>query len=373
MLLLIVIYLAFVSLGLPDSMLGSAWPVISTKWQLPLDGAGYVSLILVGSTIVSSFLSGQVIRKFGTAKVTIFSCGITGCSLLGYSIAPSYGWLILFSIPLGLGAGAVDAALNGYVAKHYKAHHMNWLHAFWGIGASLGPMIMSVFVLSSWQRGYRVVGFMQLSLFVIMLLTVSVWPKETHSVEKETEKPETIKLEGRYYAYLSFLIYCMTEFSVGLWSASYLVEIKTFDPTLAARAVAMFYAGITCGRMLSGFLSIRVRNKHLIFYGLFIGILSVIGVLVLKNPLMIVLSMTGIGVGLAPFYPSMMHETPKHFGEENASNIIGHQVGFAATGSAVMPPIIGFFLNHSSLTLLPFILLFALGVLCVCVLKLYKK
>ena len=155
MVLLIIIYMAFISLGLPDSILGTAWPTIQLDWSLPIDAAGYISLIGVSGSIVSSFLSGRIIRKFGTSKVTLFSCMMTGFALLGYSLAPSYIWLLLFAVPLGFGGGSVDAALNNYVATHYEAHHMNWLHSFWGIGATMGPIIMSGFLLSSWQMGYR--------------------------------------------------------------------------------------------------------------------------------------------------------------------------------------------------------------------------
>lgn len=371
MILLVIIYLAFISLGLPDSILGSAWPVISSEWGLPLDAAGYISFVLIGSTIFSSFMSGRMIKKYGTAKLTIFSCGLTGLSLLGYAFAPSYTWLLGLSIPLGLGAGSVDAALNNYVATHYKAHHMNWLHAFWGVGASLGPMIMSVYLLTSWHIGYRVVALIQLSLFVLFVVSYKLWPKENFETQEHPEK-NVFKIKGASYAYLSFLLYCMAEFSVGLWSASYLVNIKALSPEIAARYVAIYYGGITIGRILSGCLAFKLKNKQLIIYGLSLSIVAISMLIFVESSLLLLIALTCFGMGLAPFYPSMIHETPKHFGQENAQTIIGHQVGFAATGSAILPPVIGAVLKRTSLVYFPWIILISLFLVGICVVNLYR-
>ncbi|MCH4889249.1 MFS transporter [Acidaminobacter sp. JC074] len=372
MVLLVIIYMAFISLGLPDSILGSAWPTIHTEWGLPLDAAGYISFICVSGTIVSSFMSGRVIRRFGTAKVTLIACTMTGLSLLGYSFAPSYIWLLLLAVPLGLGGGSVDAALNNYVATHYEAHHMNWLHSFWGVGATAGPVIMSGYLLRSWQLGYRTISMIQLTLAVILFLTLRLWPKEQIQIADEHLEKGAFKVKGVKYALAVFLFYCMSEFSTGLWGATYLVKVKSLSPDTAARFIAIYYGGITLGRMVSGFLTFRLSNQQLIRYGTYLSI-GAMALLMLPLPkfgLMIALLL--IGFGLAPIFPAMIHETPNHFGKELSQTVIGYQVAFAGIGSAFLPPVIGLIVKHTSMWILPIILILGMVLVLICTGKVFK-
>lgn len=370
MIILVIIYLAFISLGLPDSVLGSAWPAIRIDWTLPLDGAGYISLVLVSGSILSSFMSGRIIRRFGTARVTLISCMMTGLALLGYSLAPSYVWLLLLALPLGLGGGSVDAALNNYVANHYKAHHMNWLHAFWGLGATLGPVIMSLHIAKSWQAGYRTIAMIQLSLAVIILLTLGAWPKEKH--EQVEEKNKLDNLKGVPFALGVFLFYCMIEFSTGLWGASYLVESKGISPKLAARFIAMYYGGITLGRIISGFLSFKWDNKQMIQIGIGLSSAALVMMLLPLPQYISLVSLILLGIGLAPIFPSMIHETPHHFSKESSQTIIGYQMAFGGIGSAFLPPLIGILIKFTNINLFPVILLGGMCLLVVCVYKLFN-
>lgn len=372
MILLIIIYLAFISLGLPDSVLGSAWPVIHTEWGLPLDAAGYVSLIGVSGSIVSSFLSGRIIKRFGTAKVTLLSCLMTGLALLGYSFAPSYIWLLILAVPLGFGGGSVDAALNNYVATHYKAHHMNWLHSFWGVGATMGPIIMSGYLLTSWQMGYRTISFLQLSLALVLLLTLGLWPKEKIQVSDEHLDKNVIRIKGVKYALMVFMFYCMAEFSTGLWGASYLVQVKDLSAETAARLVAMYYGGITIGRMVSGFLTFRFTNKALVRYGVYLSILAMILLMLPLPSGFMMIALLLFGFGLAPIFPAMIHETPNHFGKEVSQTVIGYQMAFAGIGSAFLPPIIGLVVRSFSLNLLPLIIIGGMLMVLISANKVFK-
>ena len=363
MILLIIIYLAFISLGLPDSILGSAWPAIQSGWSLPLDAAGWISFLVVGSTIISSFLSGKVIKRFGTGKVTMFSCLMTGLALLGFSFAPSYIWLLVFAIPLGLGGGSVDAALNNYVATHYHAHHMNWLHSFWGVGATLGPIIMAGYLATSWQTGFRTISLLQLTLAAVLILTISLWPKKKEHIEDVSKSKGVFKIKGVKYALAIFLFYCAVEFSLGLWGSSYLVQIKGLTPATGARFVALYYGGITVGRMISGFLSFKLTNKQLILIGIYTAFVGIV-LLVLPLPSWsLIIAMPVIGLGLAPIFPSMIHETPKHFGKDVSQTIVGYQMAFGGIGSAFLPPTIGFIVSKTSLGLFPYLLMLAMVVL----------
>lgn len=367
MVLIIIIYLAFVSLGLPDSILGTAWPLMRAEWMLPIDQGGYVSFLIIGSTILSSFLSGHVIKRFGTAKVTFFSCTMTGLALLGFSFAPSYYWLLPLAIPLGLGGGAVDAALNHYVASHYQAHHMNWLHSFWGVGATLGPIIMSVFLTTSWRYGYRTISILQLSLAVVLLLTLRLWPKETfEDVEHTKNNQKVIHVKGVKYALMIFMFYCMVEFSTGLWGSSYLVSQKNLAPEMAARFVALFYGGITVGRVVAGFLSFKFTNKQMIVGGITIALVSILLFLLPLPSMMYGVLFLSLGLGLAPIFPSMIHETPVHFGKEMSQKIIGYQMGFGGIGSAFLPPLIGILVRNTSMAVFPYILFGGLVILAFC-------
>jgi fucose permease len=366
---LIIIYLAFISLGLPDSLLGTAWPIMKLDINAPLAAAGVVSMIIAGGTIFSSLASGTVVKKLGTGKVTFISCLMTASALLGFSLSPSLYWLMLLAIPLGLGAGSVDAALNNYVATHYEAHHMSWLHCFWGVGATVGPIIMSGFIANgnAWRKGYLTVSALQFTLTVLLFFTLPLWNKvgKTHnknetdiSVDSDSnatkavnEKP--LKLKGVKFALITFLFYCGAEATVGLWGSSFLVQIKGLEVATAAQWVSLYYGGITAGRFITGFITMKLSNPKIIRIGLLIAFS---GALLLLLPLPNVFSLAGfllVGLGFAPIYPCMIHETPVRFGSSNSQKIIGYQMATAYTGSTFLPPLLGLIASKFTMMLMP--------------------
>jgi fucose permease len=360
---LLIIYLAFISLGLPDSLLGSAWPVIWPEIGSSVGAAGLVSMIVAAGTIVSSLASGRMIRKLGTGSITLLSCLLTAVALLGFSLAPSLAWFIMLAIPLGLGAGAVDAALNHYVAEHYEAHHMNWLHCFWGVGATAGPFIMAASIAGqhSWRGGYAVVAGIQFSLVIVLLLTLPLWkrvaanrqaPDRSDSREvHEADEGLTIKLlniKGVKPTLFAFLLYCGIEMTVGLWGASYLVGTRNVSAQVAAGWVSLYYAGITFGRLITGFLTLKVSNLLLIRYGQWI---TIIGGIVLLLPLSSGFAAGGlvlIGLGLAPIYPGLLHETPTRFGLSDGGCLYRNHISSTAFWTAGIESRDGFFSNRCS-------------------------
>jgi len=371
-LLLALIYFAFISLGLPDSLLGVSWPVMQQEWSMELDAAGLIALLITGSTITSALLSGHIIHRFGTGKVTFISCLMTGLALLGFSFSPNYYWLLVLSVPLGLGAGSVDTALNNYVALHFKAHHMNWLHSFWGVGATLGPIIMATTLSNglNWRIGYRTIAFIQLSLAFLLFISLPLWSRHIKLTEEKnkkdlvtqpslTESKNNIKtnpfrIKGVIYAILIFLFYCTIETSIGLWGSSYLTKSKGVSVETAALWIALYYGGITIGRFVSGFISFKLNNDQMIKLGMTIAVVgSVLLALPLPNILLIFPLML-IGLGLAPIFPAMIHETPVRFGRKNSQHIIGYQMAFGYIGIAVLPPVMGVIINLTTTNLLPF-------------------
>ncbi|NIK80275.1 fucose permease [Paenibacillus castaneae] len=379
---LIIIYLAFISLGLPDSLLGSAWPVMRLDLNASLGTAGIISMVIAGSTIVSSLLSGTVLKRFGTGKVTLVSCMMTAVALLGFAWSPSLIWLIIFALPLGLGAGSVDAGLNSYVAAHYKAHHMSWLHCFWGVGATLGPIIMASFISGQdlWRQGYLTVAGIQFILVIILFASLPLWdkiaksstvshgesPNELHNQELEqaSEHTKPWNVKGVKLAMLTFLFYCGVEASMGLWGSSFLVNIKDLPASTAAKWVSLFYLGITFGRFITGFITFKMSNRKLIRYG---QMIALVGTLLLVLPFPTIVSLVGfmtIGLGLAPIFPCMLHETPKRFGQKHAQSIMGYQMATAYTGSTFIPPIIGLLASYSTMGIFPtIIIVFAIAML----------
>ena len=373
-LILIIIYLAFISLGLPDSLLGSAWPVMQTDLSVGFSSAGIISMIISGGTIVSSLLSCKFINRFGTGKVTFVSVTMTAVALLGFSISPSFIWLCIIAIPLGLGAGSVDTALNNFVALHYKAKHMRWLHCFWGIGATSGPVIMSLFIAKNngWQKGYFTISLIQFSLVFLLFITLPLWKmfekndEESLDKKEDIEKISPLKMPGVKLALLSFVCYCAAESTAGLWGSSYLVNYKGLSADNAARWISLFYAGITLGRFLTGFLTMKFNNLILIRSG---QVICIIGVVCLLLPLPIYFSMISlilIGLGCAPIYPCMIHETPTRFGKVESQSIIGLQMAFAYIGSTFMPPILGFIASKSSIMIFPYFLLCYILIMFIC-------
>ncbi|GIO97081.1 MFS transporter [Paenibacillus lautus] len=380
---LLIIYLAFISLGLPDSLLGVAWPAMQPDIGAAFESAGLLSMVVTGGTIVSSLISGSVIERFGTGMVTLVSCLLTASALFGFAYAPSLFWLILLAIPLGLGAGAVDTGLNHYVANHYKAHHMSWLHCFWGVGATLGPIIMSYSMGTNdaWRDGYYTVSMLQFALVFILLLTLPLWRivasqhrQPEGMLEEQTGNESTnsdkaivqkhgkpLQIRGVKITLLAFLFYCGVEATVGLWGASFLVGTQDLPPETAAVWVSMYYGGITFGRFITGFVTLRLNNRTLIRAG---QVTAIAGAVLLLLPLHSYLSLIGlivIGLGLAPIFPCLLHETPARFGKAQSSRIMGYQMAVAYTGTTILPPLFGLVAAQISIGLLPVvILLFAL-------------
>lgn len=357
-LLLIVIYLAFISLGLPDSLLGPAWPSVYIDLNVPIHFAGVISMIVAGGTVISSLFSARFIDRFGVASVTTFSVLMTALALLGFSYSQHFIFLCLLAIPLGLGAGCVDAALNNYVALHYKAKHMNWLHCFWGIGAAIGPMIMARYLTlgKSWTDGYHTVGWIQICLVMMLLISVPLWVKKKS--EQHTEEPEIktsfktlLNIPGLKQALIVFFCYCTIEATFGLWGASYLVFVRDFEPDDAARLVSIYYAGITFGRFTSGFMAEKFSNQRLVYIGQGVIILG-LTVLLLPFKITLLLGFFLIGLGCAPIFPSLLHETPRNFGEKYAQAIMGMQMASAYIGITLMPLLFGnlaSYVSYSSL------------------------
>ncbi len=377
-LFLLIIYLTFISLGLPDSMLGAAWPVMQPGFQVPYDYAGFASMVVTGGTIIASLLSGRLIDRFGTGLVTLVSVGMTAGALLGISWAPTFPWLVAMAVPLGLGAGAVDSGINAYVAEHYKAHHMNWLHCFWGVGAMAGPLILSHAIAQghSWRTGYGTVGAVQASLVAILLLSLPLWDRTR--VEATSDGDEgggradrlglfaPLKLPGAKFALGTLLFYCGIESSVNLWGSSYLVHAKGLEAATAAGWIAGFFGAITLGRFLVGFLSMKLSNKRLIRLG---GRIVLGGAALLMAPLpptFALVAIALIGLGCAPIFPSMLHETPVNFGSQHAPRLVGFQMAAAYVGATLMPPLFGFLSSHLGLASLPLFLLAYTGVMLVC-------
>ncbi|SMF84236.1 Fucose permease [Paenibacillus uliginis N3/975] len=369
-LFLIIIYLSFISLGLPDSLLGAAWPVIQADFGAPFGVAGVLSIIIAAGTIVSSLASGAVLKRLGTGQVTLISCFMTAAALLGFYFAPSIIWLMVLALPLGLGAGSVDAALNNYVATHYKAHHMSWLHCFWGVGATLGPIIMSGFIREHdlWRDGYLTVAVIQFALVVVLFITLPLWKRmekvQSHAVKEgqgpqdklydagSTEQP--MRMKGVKITLMTFLFYCGAEATVGLWGSSFLVNAKDLSAAVAAQWVSMYYGGITVGRFITGFVTLKVSNRVLIRSGLLIALA---GALLLILPLPTFYSLIGfmlIGFGFAPIYPCMLHATPERFGKEQTQKLMGYQMAVAYTGTTLLPPLLGWIAAQTTITILPF-------------------
>ena len=367
-LLLLVIYLAFISLGLPDSMLGAAWPLMQNEMGLPLEGAGLVSMIVTAGTIVSSLLTGMLIRKMGTARLTSLSVLTTALALLGYSFSSDYLWLCLMAVPLGLGAGAVDTALNDFVARNFSSRHMSWLHAFWGVGATAGPLLMAWMIGATgrWQSGYRLVSFVQFGLVAILLLSLPLWKKtDRAAVEEQGAKRgngSIWKLPGIGANLAAFFAYCALELTAGLWFASYLVGVRGVKAETATAWAASYYFGIMLGRMVNGFLTMKFSSKTLIRAGQALILLGIVMLFLPGNAFSLV-GLVLVGMGCAPIFPSMLHETPRRFGEENSSRLMGIQMAAAYVGLTVAPPLVGVIAGRLSLGVFPYALLVLLALM----------
>lgn len=359
-LLLGIIYLAFISLGLPDSLIGAGWPAMHAQLGVPTSYVGIITMLISADTIISSLLSDRLTRRFGAGKVTAASVATTALALFGFSLAPSFVWLCVWAVPYGLGAGAVDAALNNYVALHYKGRQMNWLHCFWGVGAAISPNVMSYALTHQlgWQSGYRIIGIIQVVLTFILIASLPLWAKpQTAASEKGTSKPlkmgQLLQLRGIKQVLIAFFAYCSLEATAGIWAASYLVQARGVAVTTAARFAALFYIGITVGRFLSGIIADQLGDRRML--GLGTGIMLV-GVLLILLPLPVISALVGLvvfGVGCAPIYPTIIHETPHSFGADHSQAVIGLQMASAYVGSTFAPPLFGLLAGAVSISLYP--------------------
>lgn len=369
-LLLVIIYLAFISLGLPDALLGAAWPSMYPQFDVPVSYAGIISMIIALGTVVSSLQSDRLTKKLGTGKVTALSVLMTAMALFGFAASHSFGMLCLWAIPYGLGAGSVDASLNNYVALHYESRHMSWLHCMWGVGASAGPYIMGYALTAGWgwNSGYHIIAVLQIVLTAILLCSLPLWKQRPAEVlqdgkvqpAKALSIREVLQLAGAREILVCFFCYCALEQTTGLWASSYLTLHKGVSADTAATFASMFYLGITVGRALSGFLTMKLNDVQMIRLG---EVIIGIGVLVMLLPFGQSLSLAGlilIGLGCAPVYPCVIHSTPAHFGADKSQAIIGIQMACAYVGTCLMPPVFGLIANHITVALLPVYLLIIL-------------
>ena len=359
--LLLIIYLSFISLGLPDALLGAAWPIMSQEFAVPVSYAGGISLIIAIGTVISSLQSDRLTKWLGAGKITAFSVVTTAVAIYGFSVSSEYWQLCLWAIPYGLGAGSVDASLNNYVALHYASRHMSWLHCMWGIGASIGPYIMGIALTGGmgWNEGYGIIALIQVTLSAILFLSLPLWKKRKGEPGDGGEKAEPLTMKqilsirGAKEVMLAFFCYCALEQTCILWGSSYFFLHIGLDEETAASLAALYMLGLTFGRFLNGFLTFRLSDTNLIRLGE--GLIG-IGIVVMLLPLGKWSAMVGLvlmGLGSAPVYPCIIHSTPAHFGEENSQALIGVQMASAYIGICCMPPLFGILANHIGVFLLP--------------------
>ena len=359
--LLVIIYVTFISLGLPDAVLGSAWPTMMHEFSAPVWGAGLLQMTVSLCTIISSLNCARLIRAFGTGKLTAMSVALTAAALFGFSVSQGYVWLLLLAIPLGLGAGGVDAAINNYVALHCEAKHMNWLHCFWGVGTIVSPYIMGYCLTgaSGWHGGFRTVGCIQIALLAVIAASFPLWRRPPHASEtpevpeRVLTFPEKWRTPGVPLVLFAFLAYCATEATVMSWASTYLVEARHIGEVTAAKCGALFFIGMTVGRFLSGFLSPRLGDCRMIRIGEGIAAVGIVALFFPLPDLGAMAALIVIGLGCAPIYPAIIHATPSNFGADVSGSIIGLEMAFAYVGSTLMPPLYGLIAGHVTPRLLP--------------------
>ncbi len=380
-LLLPIIYLAFISLGLPDSLLGSAWPSMYPLLGVPVSYAGILSMIISFGTIVSSLNSDRLTRALGAGRVTAISVGMTAAALFGFSVSTQFWMLCLWAVPYGLGAGSVDAALNNYVALHYESRHMSWLHCMWGIGTMVSPMVMGRVLAGGgpWTAGYRYIALFQIALTAVLFLSLPLWQKRTDETAEGGTAPQALslgqvfRLPGAKEVMLCFFCYCALETTAGLWASSYLTLTRGVAADTAASFASLFYIGITAGRAACGFLTLKLSDTQMIRLGQ--GVLAVgVAALLVPGPQLLALAgLVLVGVGCAPIYPSIIHATPDHFGADRSQAVIGIQMASAYVGNLVMPPLFGLLANNITPALFPFYLLVLLVLMVVMHEQLVRK
>lgn len=369
-LLLAVIYLAFISLGLPDSLLGSGWPAMHADLSAPLSAMGLVSMIIAAGTVVSSLASDALTRRFGTGAVTIVSVALTAGAMLAFSFARAFWVLCVLAVPYGLGAGGVDAALNNYVTLHYRARHMSWLHCFWGVGALVSPFLMGAALTgeAGWRGGYSLVSYIQFAIAALIALSLPLWKKRPQEAEgaKALTLPQTLRLRGVLYILIAFFCYSALEATAMQWASSYFAEYKGVETHLAAILGSLFYIGMTAGRFISGFVSEKLGDKRLIRIG--IAVIAA-GIVLLALPVRAdAVSIAGflvVGFGCAPVYPAIIHSTPANFGAEHSQAVIGVEMAFAYIGTTFMPPLFGLIAQYAGIGLMPlWLALFGIFLFC---------
>lgn len=361
--LLVMIYVSFISLGLPDSLLGSAWPSMAPGLNAPLWGAGLVQMTISFGTIVSSLNSAKLIRRFGTGRLTALSVATTALALLGFSLARHYVWLLVMAVPLGLGAGAVDAALNNYVALHCAPRHMSWLHCFWGVGTTIGPVILSSCLAmgGSWPSGYRVIGGMQCVLSAALFATLGLWKREKTAQEergaRDLSLAQVLALPGAKPGMITFTCYCAIESTIGLWAATFMVVCRGVDAAQAASYAALYYLGITVGRAVSGFMTLKFSPKQMVRIGQAVLAAGCVMMLIPMRGVLLA-GLVLCGLGCAPIYPNIIQDTPVNYGAENSQAAIGVQMAFAYMGSTFLPSVFGALAKRAGYGAMP---VYALG------------
>lgn len=378
-LLLSLIYLAFISLGLPDSLLGAAWPIMQQSFDVPLSQVGLVTMTISASTILSSLMSERVTKKFGTGVVTVVSVFLTAVALLGFSFTTSFRMLLVWAIPYGLGAGAIDAAMNNYVALHYNSRHMSWLHCFWGVGALISPYVMSyALTYATWPVGYQAVGVVQLVIGLLLLISLPLWrihkqPEEKGGGTKILGLRGALSIPGVLPLVLGFFCYCAAEATCMFWTCSYLVEVRAFPEETAAALASLFYIGMTVGRFLAGFIADRAGDRAMIRMGTGLAILGFVLILLpIPSHGLALAGFLLAGLGCSPIYPSIIHTAPVCFGAKNSQAIIGIQMAFAYAGSTFMSPLFGLLAEHVAMELLPVYLLVFFGFMTLMLEKTYR-
>lgn len=371
-LLLAIIYIAFISLGLPDSLLGAAWPVMHEDLGAPLSYAGIISMIIAFGTVVSSLQSDRLTLWLGTGKVTAISVAMTATALFGFSASSEFWMLCLWAIPYGLGAGGVDAALNNYVALHCRSWHMSWLHCMWGVGAATGPYIMGMALEmgKGWPAGYHIIAVMQVVLTIILFASLPLWKERKDEVQADSGHKrkllslrEIFRIPGAREILVAFFCYSAVEQTCGLWASSFLNLSKGISAEQAASFGAMFFIGITVGRAINGFFAMRMHDESMIRMGQVLILLGIVTVMLPAGDAVALAGLILIGLGCAPIYPCIIHSTPTHFGKDKSQAIIGVQMAAAYIGTMLMPPLFGILANHLSISLLPIYLLVLLAIM----------
>ena len=374
-----VIYLAFISLGLPDALLGAAWPSMYQGLGAGLSWAGGVSMIISAGTVISSLASDALTARLGPGKVTAISVGMTAAALFGFSASTAFWQLCLWAIPYGLGAGSVDAALNNYVALHYESRHMSWLHCMWGLGASGGPVIMGwALARGSWQGGYRIISVLQVVLTAIIVFSLPLWKRPGEETGEEIQRehhtlPQLMKVPGVPEVMVTFACYSVVETTTGMWAASYCTLQRGIDAGTAASWASLFYVGITVGRFVSGDLAMKLNDHQMINLGFVLIAAGIVPILLPLGNAALVVGLVTVGLGCAPIYPSIIHETPLNFGRGLSMALTGVQMAAAYIGNVLFPPLFGLLAQYISISLYPWYLLAALALMAVMSAALHRK